>query len=298
ARKMLGSDRDAGVRNMAAVSLGMLKDKDSVPLLRERLADSSPTVRYYSAWALARMHDPAGFRHIERLALSNDPTIAPQAIMALGGLGTSESVPTLYRCLFSRKEKVWGAAVEAISALPEKTVEAGLENLPKEQKSSVTVRFAMLACIIGRGKVPAECANIIRNGNREERILAVRCYEKGVGGDSVPALIYATYDDEAEVCLAATEALGRVIKEKKLAQKKDGSWEEWWFGQHYVLSAGSAEALLLDPLGNKEKVKLGVKASLGAVVVSIKPGTGKDKREEARVVLQSGRMRFEIRPYR
>lgn len=297
-RTMLQADRNPGVRAAAAVGLGLLMDTPSKSLLRERMREDAPIVRFGAAWSLAHMRDEHGFLYLQRLAVSEDPQASPQAIHTLGALKRREAVPALYRCLYSHKEAIWQAALQALSLVPEQEIEAGLSDLGERERTTAELHRRMLMALSGKGEMPLECHVLAVRGTSRERVLALRCLSVRGGVNAVPVVIEAMEARESETRIAAAQALQPLIRRHGLTLPEDGAedWRRWWFGQYRVLAATSNEALLMTPAGTRRTVRVGTRLDWGAPVVSLRAGSGEKQRAGAAVTVQTGTQQVQIRP--
>jgi HEAT repeat protein len=111
----IGSRAGVEVRILAATQLGLLEDRESVPILLRAL-EEAPAVAAAAARALGRIGDPVACRSVRPLLDSGFAHLRLAAIDAVMSLGDAEAVPQLMTILTSLSEERVAAAV-ALGAL-------------------------------------------------------------------------------------------------------------------------------------------------------------------------------------
>lgn len=141
---------DHEVSTGAALVLGRIKDKRALPFLLSAMLTTNVKKAQAIAWALGELKDPRATPFLVE-ALSQD-FIAKSAIVALGKIGSLDSLDILLRSLKHRDENQRALVVKAIGQLSygnhyelkSKTVGTLMRHLAGE--SSRTVRLAI--CVI------------------------------------------------------------------------------------------------------------------------------------------------------
>ena len=117
ANRKLFKDPDAVIRATAAKFAGQHKDKKSAGPLREHLADESVRVRYHAAISLGKLKDGDSLGVVVNLLKENknlDPAIRHAGVMYLAGLGDPGPTSDL---VVHKSESVRRAAVVALRRL-------------------------------------------------------------------------------------------------------------------------------------------------------------------------------------
>jgi HEAT repeat protein len=73
--KLADTGEDPGVRGFAAEAFTWHRERRAVPALITALSDPSAVVRFWAAFALGELGDPASLTELERLALSDTGTV-------------------------------------------------------------------------------------------------------------------------------------------------------------------------------------------------------------------------------
>lgn len=89
------SDENAGVRFVAAMTVGMLTLKDSGPFLEPLLDDRDPRVRAAAMYALTRLGKPVDLSPLAQLLEDPDPRFRAEAARVLGEIGNPSAIPML-----------------------------------------------------------------------------------------------------------------------------------------------------------------------------------------------------------
>lgn len=83
-------DKEPGVRNAAAQALGSLRSSTAIPALTEGLKDTSPQYRRLAAQALGDIGDPAAISSLRPLLKDADMSVRAAAVQSLGQLQDSD----------------------------------------------------------------------------------------------------------------------------------------------------------------------------------------------------------------
>lgn len=89
------SDDNAGVRFVAAMTVGMLRLKDSAPFVEPLVNDRDPRVRCAAMYALTRLGKPVDLSPLAILLEDPDPRFRSEAARVLGELGNASAIPML-----------------------------------------------------------------------------------------------------------------------------------------------------------------------------------------------------------
>ncbi|MFH0911741.1 MAG: HEAT repeat domain-containing protein [Planctomycetota bacterium] len=149
--RALTKNDTSDVQMMAAYCLGLLREPEGREALENAIATSYPPVRLYAAWALWRIGDNRGGVFLARLALSEDLTLSPKAILFLNGMDPAGSIDVFLRALDSRHEGIWKSAYLALLDAREETLAGRLiPPGPLQEDTPVNVarhwrRIALLA---------------------------------------------------------------------------------------------------------------------------------------------------------
>jgi FOG: HEAT repeat len=94
----LGSS-DAGMRQVAAFSLGLMQPKSAIDPLISALRDATSSVRANAAWALGRIDNGRALAPLIALFRDADPKVREAGVVAVGRIDSSSSVAALMRVL-------------------------------------------------------------------------------------------------------------------------------------------------------------------------------------------------------
>ncbi len=91
------NDSDFGVRERVIVALGEIKENSTILHLKKLLNDKDKYIRCLTASALGKMNDKSGLKTVESLVLDKDDYIACAAINAIADIGDKSSLPLLIK---------------------------------------------------------------------------------------------------------------------------------------------------------------------------------------------------------
>jgi HEAT repeat protein len=105
--KRLKNDKDPFIREASALSLGNIKDKASIPVLKKGLNDKSSNVRMRSALSLARLGDKSGYEPSLKAMKEKDATASLLSIDVLEAIGDKNAIPILQGYIREEESSVW-----------------------------------------------------------------------------------------------------------------------------------------------------------------------------------------------
>ncbi|WP_067046912.1 HEAT repeat domain-containing protein [Methanofollis ethanolicus] len=230
--RLLGSD-DIDLRWGAAVTLGDIGDPAAVEPLARALEDGDRYVRTRAALALAALgvpalpslaaaagHRDAGVRWAAALALGKigspdsipalsplvsdtDPAVRWKAVEALGAIGGEAAVGPLVMALDDRDEEVCGVATAALTAIGEPAVTSLIDALRTKGR---WFRAVSALREMGTAAAPALSSALSRK-NRWVRIGAAMVLAEEGDRQGTDALVAALSDADPDVREAAREIL-------------------------------------------------------------------------------------------
>jgi HEAT repeat protein len=116
-RKALG-DESPAVRFAACAALGMLRDKTSMPLIEQRVADPDASVQVAAIFALHRSGDVRFSNRFPEFLLDHpQPAVRRNTAMLLGRLGEKGAVALLARAMSASDAALRLEALEAMARL-------------------------------------------------------------------------------------------------------------------------------------------------------------------------------------
>ncbi len=95
--KLLTSDPDESIRQSAAIGLGKLGNRRSIPVLKHALSDTNPKVRARVAWTLAMLGDKSGKETAMTVLMDKSPGAQAVAVEAIGEIGDKNLIPELQK---------------------------------------------------------------------------------------------------------------------------------------------------------------------------------------------------------
>jgi HEAT repeat protein len=105
--KRLKEDKDPFIREASALSLGNIRDKASIPVLKKGLNDKSSNVRMRSALSLARIGDKSGYEPSLKAMKEKDATACLLSIDVLEAIGDKNAIPILQGYIREEESSVW-----------------------------------------------------------------------------------------------------------------------------------------------------------------------------------------------
>jgi HEAT repeat protein len=173
-RALTGSlrDEDKGIREQAALALGVLGARGSLGALAAALADPEPTVRAASAASIGKLGGTEQARALIPLLADDSAATRNQAVRALGALHLKESAPALREMFESNRKKDFGVKVlEALSRTAD-PAQADLyrELLTDADPSRKRCAIEGLARISDAGLLPAYKKDFQREKNEDLKL--------------------------------------------------------------------------------------------------------------------------------
>ncbi len=249
-RRFLGDYRKPNLQAAAVLGLGVAARPGDVPALRDALASprNAPRVQIAAAWALANGGDAAGRRRLQATAVSEDPSLAPQAVAYLGLLEGTGACDALLGALGSGLSRVWQTAFRALLDRPAEElarVRAARRRLdlpPNPRLDRRGVLLDVARAVRGRGSLPPAPARepvrralaaVARDGDRHERLLLAEVLAAWQAADGIDPLLLALEREDDETARAAcAEAARRVARANGRAEAPAGDlpsvWRRWW----------------------------------------------------------------------
>ena len=141
--RWLHEDGNTAARAAAAVALGRIQNRGSVPALARGLNDHAPEVRREAAFALGLVGDStAAPALVRRLGVETDPRTRDALIAALGMAGGHAAGPSLTRSLKAKRVAERGGAALAAARLRDSTVVTALSGAVRDASPEVRWRVA------------------------------------------------------------------------------------------------------------------------------------------------------------
>jgi len=212
------TDGNAAARTAAAVALGRIQNRGSVPALSRALNDRSPEVRREAAFALGLVGDTtAAPALIRRLGAETDPHARDALIAGLGLAGGKAAGPSLARSMQSKRVAERGGAALAAARLKDSTLVTPLSAAARDVSPDVRWRVAYALGRIGdRAGAPA-----LRTLSTDKVDLVRAMAARAIGdvGDSTAGarLVSMLGDPAWRVRVNAAHAMG-VLKARKDAR--------------------------------------------------------------------------------
>jgi HEAT repeat protein/cyclophilin family peptidyl-prolyl cis-trans isomerase len=207
--RWLHEDGSAAARAAAAVALGRIQNRGSVPALARALDDRVADVRREAAFALGLVGDSTAAPALERrLAVETEPRTRDALIAALGMAGDKTAGPSLARSLRAKRPGERGAAALAAARLRDSTLVATLVGATKDASPEVRWRVAYA---LGRIGDPAGAPALrTLSSDKIEIVRAMAARGLGDVGDSTagPRLVSLLGDTAWRVRVNAAHALG------------------------------------------------------------------------------------------
>ena len=207
--RWLLTDGNAVARSAAAVALGRIQNRGSVPALSRALDDRSPGVRRDAAFALGLVGDTtAAPALIRRLGVEADPHARDALIAALGNAGGKAAGPSLARSVQSKRLAERGAAALAAARLKDSTLVAPLSAAARDASPEVRWRVAYALGRIG-DRAGAQALRTLST-DKVDLVRAMAARAIGDVGDSTASarLVSLLGDPAWRVRVNAAHALG------------------------------------------------------------------------------------------
>jgi len=208
----------AAPRTAAAVALGRIQNRGSVPVLSRALDDRAPEVRREAAFALGLVGDStAAPALVRRLAVETDPRARDALIAALGNAGGKAAGPALARSIQAKRPAERAAAALAAARLKDSTLVQPLSAAARDASPDVRWRVAYALGRIG----DREGAPALRtlSSDKVEIVRAMAARGLGDVGDSTSGarLVSLLGDSAWRVRVNAAHALG-VLRARREAR--------------------------------------------------------------------------------
>jgi HEAT repeat protein len=107
------------MRERALAALVETRDKNALLILRRTVRSPNVELRRLACIGMGAMGDPDGARDLMALIRDQDENVRVSATIALGSIGTNESLEAMAVALTEGSERVQRAAAETFAALPE-----------------------------------------------------------------------------------------------------------------------------------------------------------------------------------
>jgi HEAT repeat protein len=115
--KILGSEKDFGVRVSTIYALGHLKCPDAIPTLADLLNDDNREIRSTAAYALGEIGDKSALPTLYKALEDIESMVRSEAAGALGYIGDKHTVPLLIHALTDSAHTVRWSAAAALGQL-------------------------------------------------------------------------------------------------------------------------------------------------------------------------------------
>ncbi len=196
-----------GIRAAAAQALGKIGDEAATEQLVQVLNDEIAFMRQSAAEALGKIGDPSAVPALVRALDEWSPDVRQAAANALGQIGDASAVPQLLEVLHDERMGARGAAARALAMI-------GLPALPgliaelRNKDPHVRQYTATALGMIGDDAAVPELVKMLHDLNEVDfvRHAAVEALVD-IGAASVPGLILALDDPDADMRELAAEAL-------------------------------------------------------------------------------------------
>ena len=196
------------VRGSAVRWLGHIRNERSLKVLREALEDRDPNIRGKALLALGDFGGEVALRITGRVARDENsgmgPSVIPDALGALGALGTPEAVTLLRRLAADPRHEVRDKALRNLAVLGcpgiEKLVEKDLDRARPGHFSALGTAGSTRALELLKQRVAS-------GRSKYARAWAARALGEAPGNEPARLLEKLLGDPEPEVRIAAAEAL-------------------------------------------------------------------------------------------
>ncbi len=215
-----GKARDARFHYLMAakylLTLAETGDASVVRVIIAATAKGSKQARGFAADAaltladrLLDKNDKAGARRVYEKLLDTSGHLKCAAIIGLGRLGTVEELPAILKALDDSDEKVRGAAMAALEALPKGTLDGALRRI---DTASPEFKAGLLRVHAERGDKSKRGVFVTAASDANEVVRAAALNGLGVLGEAadVPLLARAAATGARKVRTAARDALGHL----------------------------------------------------------------------------------------
>lgn len=217
--ELLYDDSGEAAQN-AAMALGLIRDKDTIPSLLEILNHENPNTRLYSAMALGRMADKSVSRPlIELLSKEENKKVRAAVITALGFIGDAEFYDIILKHGFEDKDPhVRASAIEALARL--KIAPDKISGLIKKALGDINNRVIANACLalwkIGDLSAMTYVTKLVKNPDKWYRASASYVLGQIANVEAANILLSLKNDSDADVRLNVAKSLGNIKTPKAI----------------------------------------------------------------------------------
>ncbi|MHB9155163.1 MAG: HEAT repeat domain-containing protein [Endomicrobiales bacterium] len=234
------------VRAAAVLTLGEIKDRESIPLLRQMVGDDDGRVGDACLISLAKMGDPSvkntfisalestkqeiRAKAAEALGDIGDPSaVAPlrkrlkdwdrgakvAAVMALGKLKDVQSVPVLRELLWDKDDIVREKAAAALGLMGSPEAAPALEEMLKDPNGLVRIAAADSLYLLGRDSGREFLLGVLKTNEKDAKLKALAVLEKMATPADAASLAELLNDPDRGLAIAAARTLARSGARKK-----------------------------------------------------------------------------------
>jgi len=205
------SDRNAAVRERAALAVGRLQDSTTVPDLVALLDDSEPEVRREAVFALGQIRNGSARAALEARLGDRDPETVGLALEALGKLGDRASTARVARFLGDPDAGRRGAAAVALWRLADSTALGALLDHHADPDPGVRWRVLYaLEKIVAPDRVVLRTALHLGDEEAVCRAYAARTLGRQKSPRGTAYLLQALDDSEPAVVVNALRGLQQI----------------------------------------------------------------------------------------
>lgn len=164
---LIDTNRDEGLRALAAISMGKMKNRRASKPLFEilRNQDDSPVVRSYAALALSEFQTIRNTEQLVRALEDSSALVRANAVLALGILGYKDAIPQVVKLLRDSDPNVKSNAILTLGNLK---AESALEDLIyalEDTNTDIVVSVARAFKHIGTSEATKKLVEAIDNRN-------------------------------------------------------------------------------------------------------------------------------------
>ncbi len=239
------SDPKAIVRELAAYTLGPLKDKSAVEPLILALGDGSREVRRQAAASLGWLRDRRAVEPLVEALGDSDALVRMHAAGALGKLRDRRAVEPLITVLIDEEED-WRVSEQAARSLGELKSRRAIEPLVSMLRTSGDhMRYAISQAFLAFGKsaIP-QVLELLHDEDPELRRWAAQTLGHFRRQPPIEALASALHDPDIRVRSAAASALGQLMDPRGMKPLLEALHDE---DSAVRQSAASSLSLIGDP---------------------------------------------------
>lgn len=219
------TDGDREVRIIAAESLGLIGDKESIQAIKEMLGDSNDLVRIKAAVALAHLGETTGIPELRKILqtkpkLSEHPTplervkavargtVRVAAANALAELRDKESLPLLKEMSGDQDGRVADACIIAAAKLGSGSSKNEFISALESTKQEVRAKSAEALGEIGDATCYPALRKRLKDWDRDTKVSAMIALAKLKDTASIPVLREMLWDKDEIIREKAATALG------------------------------------------------------------------------------------------